>query len=320
MYFTNSIISNGNALCGYAYFPGGPETILMAYGCTTSGNTFSHEMGHFFALPHTHGNSNVPGSSQELVDGSNCETTGDFICDTPADPLLGFGNVSSACIYTGSAQDANFDFYQPDPTNIMSYSRPSCSVIFSPQQYARMNAVLQISRNNLTCPSFNADFIADQTSTCTSNFTVNFTDNSVGATSWAWDVDGDDIIDYTTQNPVHTYNTSGSYDVVLTVSDGTTNINKVKSNYINVGSLEINTATIELTLNLDDTPSETTWQFLDSNNNVLYSGGPYTGPFDANTTRTATFNINPDECYSFEINDSLGNGICCANGNGSYEL
>jgi hypothetical protein len=126
IYFTDAASSGGNPVCEYAYFPGGPETIMMVNNCVTNGTTLSHEMGHFFALPHTHGNSNVDGSTEELVNGSNCETTGDFICDTPADPQLNTDNVNSGCQYVGSTQDANNDFYQPDPLNLMSYSRKNC--------------------------------------------------------------------------------------------------------------------------------------------------------------------------------------------------
>ncbi len=322
IYFTNSIVSSssGGGLCGYAYFPGGPETILMANSCATNGSTLSHEMGHFFALSHTHGNSNVAGSTEELVNGSNCESTGDFICDTNADPKLGNNNVNSSCLYTGSAQDANTEFYQPNPLNIMSYSRKQCRTFFSPQQYARINATFQTSRSNLACPSFKADFVADFTESCEPNLTVNFTDISIGATSWNWDVNGDDVTDYTTQNVTHTYNNIGEYDVVLTISNGSDTINKVKTEYIDVGAQEISTTTIDMSLTLDDWPAEISWEFIDGNATVLYSGGPYTEGIDDFTVQTETFSINTDQCYSFIINDSYGDGICCFSGNGFYEL
>jgi len=321
IYFTDSIENDsGNGLCGYAYFPGGPETILMANSCATNGSTLSHEMGHFFALSHTHGNSNVSGSTEELVDGSNCESTGDFICDTPADPKLGNSTVNVNCQYTGIAQDANAEFYAPNPLNLMSYSRKECRTFFSPQQYARINAIYQVSRSNLACLSFEADFIADNTESCEANLTVNFTDNSTGATSWNWDVNGDDIIDYTTQNISHTYSSIGAYDVALTISNGSENITKVKTEYIEVGAQEISSATITMSLTLDDWPAETSWQFIDGNDTVLYSGGPYTEGVDDFTVITDTFSISTNQCYSFIISDSYGDGICCFSGDGFYEL
>ncbi len=53
---------------------------------------------------------------------------------------------------------------------------------------------------------------------------VNFTDTSFssdpgGVTSWAWDFDGDTIIDSTLPNPSFTYNTCGDYTVSLTTTD-----------------------------------------------------------------------------------------------------
>jgi PKD repeat protein len=233
IYFTNSATSGGNSVCGYAYYPGGPDTIIMVNSCALNGSTLAHEMGHFFSLRHTHG-----GTANELVDGSNCTTEGDYLCDTPADPTLSYSNVTSSCVYIGSDTDANGDTYMPDPSNVMSYSRKECRTLFSPQQYARLYATFQTTRNNFNCAGFNIDFVADNTQTCTNSLTVNFTDSSVGATSWEWDVDGDNVVDYTTQNPSHTYNTPGLYDVTLTIYNATSSITKSETEYIQVGASE----------------------------------------------------------------------------------
>jgi len=73
-----------------------------------------------------------------------------------------------------------------------------------------------------------------------------------------------------------------------------------------------------LTIVLDDYPEETTWDIVDSNNNVLASGGPYNNN-PAGSTVTETICLG-DACYDFTIYDSYGDGICCAYGNGSYTL
>ena len=136
IYFANSVTSSssGGGLCGYAYFPGGPEVILMDNSCALNGSTLPHEVGHFFALSHTHGNNNGT-LTEELVDGSNCSTTGDFLCDTPADPQLSSNNVNAFCTYLGNTTDANGDTFVPNPNNIMSYSRKACRTEFSTDQY-----------------------------------------------------------------------------------------------------------------------------------------------------------------------------------------
>ena len=147
VYFANTVVSGTNSLCGYAYFPGGQDMVLMANDCATNGSTLPHELGHYFALYHTHGKTNT-GTTDELVNGSNCSDTGDDVCDTPADPNLS-GNVDNACSYTGNATDANNDAFAPDPLNIMSYSLQSCRTRFSQGQYDRISATLTNSRNYL---------------------------------------------------------------------------------------------------------------------------------------------------------------------------
>ena len=55
---------------------------------------------------------------------------------------------------------------------------------------------------------------------------VNFTDTTYtsdpgGVTSWAWDFDGDNVIDSNLQNPSFVYNSCGNYTVSLTTTDAT---------------------------------------------------------------------------------------------------
>ena len=176
--------------------------------CTNNpvSTTLIHEFGHHFNLMHTHGDSNEPESTDELVNGSNCSTAGDRVCDTPADPLINGSNVSSVnCMYTGNATDAMGLFYDPDTSNIMSYSPNTCTDSISIEQYARMYAGFHTFKSYYKCPSFHIDFDAVKNENCDDYMNVEFTDMSVGATAWEWDVDGDDIVDYTEQNPSHVY-------------------------------------------------------------------------------------------------------------------
>jgi PKD repeat protein len=134
-------------------------------------------------------------------------------------------------------------------------------------------------------------------------------------------VNGDGTIDYTTQNPEHTYDAAGKYDVALTISnEQSTTITMTKPEFINVGVNQFETSSIELSLTTDNFPEETTWNFKDGDGNILYSGGPYIEGQDENTIFTQVMNINGSGCYSFEIEDSFGDGICCSEGSGSYEL
>ena len=97
-------------------------------------SVISHEMGHCLGLYHTHSGSGCSDNAncRENINGSNCSTCGDLVCDTPADPCLA-GKVGNDCNYMGN------DGYQPDVRNIMSYAPPGCLTRFSNGQRKRMH-------------------------------------------------------------------------------------------------------------------------------------------------------------------------------------
>ncbi|WP_406661734.1 S-layer protein domain-containing protein [Methanolobus sp. ZRKC3] len=78
-----------------------------------------------------------------------------------------------------------------------------------------------------------ADFTVNTTSGI-APLTVQFTDLSTNADSWEWDVDGDNIVDYTTKNPVHTYTSTGSYNITLTIGNMYESDTETKVDYIKV--------------------------------------------------------------------------------------
>jgi len=170
------VVNSGSSVCGYAYYPGGLEVAFMSTSCFNNGSTLGHEMGHFFGLLHTHGASNSPNQTLERADGSNGDTTGDMIQDTPSDPKLS-GNVDTSCNYTGSFLDSVGEPHNPDPRNVMSYSRKECRDFFSAGQLERMNYTLVTYRSNLVCDYVEPDgsednpFIID--SELTSNLNIN---------------------------------------------------------------------------------------------------------------------------------------------------
>ena len=323
IYFVESIAFGGGNACGYTYIPPVSsqyyDVIVMDNQCTNNAisTTLIHEFGHHFGLIHTHGVSNSE-LTDELVNGSNCSSAGDRLCDTPADPQLNSSNVSSVnCMYTGTATDALGQQFDPDTSNIMSYSPDACQDFLSEQQYARMYAGFHTFKSHYKCPSFNVDFIAEIFESCDDYMTVNFTDTSVGATAWEWDIDGDDITDYTEQNPTHVY-TPGTYDVTLKISNGGETITKVFPEYINFSSNIYETSKVKLKLFIVDL-NENTWEFKNSNGTVLYEGGPY----EQNGEHNHEFDVVQSECYTFTIYDTAGNGLDGYNwtvGSEYYEL
>ncbi|MDH7446538.1 reprolysin-like metallopeptidase [Aquimarina sp. 2201CG14-23] len=75
---------------------------------------------------------------------------------------------------------------------------------------------------------------------------------------------------------------------------------------------------VTLSITLDNYPEETSWQIVNSSNQVVASGGTYASQPDGSTV-TVTECLDAGS-YTFTINDSYGDGICCSYGNGSYSL
>jgi len=150
VFFLDSISS---AYCGLSTFEG----ILTAFDANIYTETdcpdgiagqVAHHLGHTFGLMNTYDPTTI-----ELVDGSNCATTGDLICDTPADPfgqteatpeeqeLINLGELENrffgaSCEFIYEVKDPNGEYYQPDMGNIMSIYPCKCG--FTQDQYRLM--------------------------------------------------------------------------------------------------------------------------------------------------------------------------------------
>lgn len=194
-------------------------------------HTLTHEVGHWLNLPHLWGDSNDPGIE------SNCNID-DGVADTPL--TKGW----TTCNLSGTTCDGNLDNVE----NFMEYSY--CSKMFTEGQKARMHAALNSStggRNNIhtaanlaatgvSLPEVlcTADFDADYKVVCQGQ-TVTFDDLSYNAvTSRQWSFPGGSPATSTAENPAITYNTPGTYEVQLTVSDGSSTESKTKTAFITV--------------------------------------------------------------------------------------
>lgn len=146
-YLTNA---SKSSICGYSDNSDNRDIVVVKNNCSLNDSTLIHEIGHILSLVHTHG---VGNESTELVDGSNCDTDGDGICDTPADPGLSYKNVDNYCTYNGTTTDANGDQYRPDTGNMMSYSLKACRTHFSTEQIIRMYTYFTLEMDRFTKPN-----------------------------------------------------------------------------------------------------------------------------------------------------------------------
>ena len=103
LYLVNKLYgTGGQEICGYTYYPSASEDVILLRKACLNGAFLAEQMGHFFNLYHMH----ETAFGTEYVDRSNCQTSGDRCCDTPADPGL-TGLVTSDCRYNGTGRDAH---------------------------------------------------------------------------------------------------------------------------------------------------------------------------------------------------------------------
>jgi PKD repeat protein len=146
---------------------------------------------------------------------------------------------------------------------------------------------------------------------------VNFTDQSFtsapgGITSWAWDFNGDAVIDSTQQNPSFVYNTCGTYPVSLTVTDGTNPPNTLtRAAYIQTDRIVANfTAQVVAaqTVQFTDTSNmpATSWAWDLDGDNIVDSNAPnpafvYSSTAPVNVTLTVTRLCSPPSVITKSI-------------------
>lgn len=137
---------------GY-YSPVGDYIVIRKKDVQDSSNTLSHEVGHYFSLRHPHSGwadaydkaefgDTVPffttpivGATIELVNGSNCATAADGLCDTPPDYLMGF--TSGNCLDDQGVWDPLADKMISNAKLSMGYFSECAKYEFSPEQIVR---------------------------------------------------------------------------------------------------------------------------------------------------------------------------------------
>lgn len=162
-------LGNGGTAEAAAYYSHAFDWVVATKDYTNGNNggngTLPHEIGHFFSLRHTfYGYENNPfdgvndptwpiapvtgpaasigfNAPTERVDGSNCSTAADLICDTPAEYNFGQSDPEGNCVYNnlGAKDPLGVAVTDPMENNFMSYFNACNPYVFSTMQ---QNAIL----------------------------------------------------------------------------------------------------------------------------------------------------------------------------------
>ena len=243
----------GGRVLGYATLPASTNStsdgivILADYtgsigtatGNGNKGRVLVHEAGHWLGLYHPF---------QGGCGSSNCNNSGDYVCDTPpvSDPSFGCPTTNNTC-----HQDIPDQLDMVE--NFMDYANGSCQNMFTKGQ----KAVVEVSLSNnyyraqnisttaqtatgiFTNPSCSAiaDFnTSNNIVTVCQGGTVSFKDYSYNGiiTSYDWTFDGGTPSISTVSSPTITYSTPGLYKVSLKVTNPQGTNSKIVDKMINV--------------------------------------------------------------------------------------
>lgn len=226
---------------GYALKPSGANSfpgkdgIVVEYGNIGSDErTLTHETGHYLNLDHTWGTGGQAGDSGNCNDDDN-------IGDTPNTVgWMGCNGGDPAGAFSCGNQD--------NIQNYMDYS--FCHRMFTKGQKTAMRNALNStvadrnelwSNNNLQETGVSGSDIlceaafTQEVRTICQGASIDFSDRSYhGVTSWNWQFEGGNADDPSSQNPTVTYPDTGTFDVTLTVGNGSSTISTTIEDHIHV--------------------------------------------------------------------------------------
>ncbi len=181
--------------------------------------------------------------------------------------------------------------------------------------------------------SVTADFEGDLTSICAGE-SVNFTDLSLGSINdWDWTFEGGTPGTSTDENPSVSYAVAGTYDVTLTVSDGTDNATVTFTDYITVNALPAiptimpsgptsicDGSSVNLTSSY---PAGNEWSTAETSDMISVSttGGYFVTYTDGNgcSSTSATTNVTVNPIPSISIG-TVNNPTVCSTATGDIEI
>lgn len=332
---TDGVVSGYTVFGSIAYNDG--SFVLDA--TFNKGRTMTHEVGHWLGLRHIWGDA----------------TCGDDFCaDTPVHHKENFGCPTVLdCNGTGNEMVQNYMDYTNDAcmniftqnqkdrimviiNNAARRSSLKTSTKAAPIALFANDAEVKIESGSCVINTQNAD--CNTPAPANKKVTIyNRGTSPLTAVTLNYSINGG-------ANQIHTWtgslaqNKSATVTLLNTTDYGALNVsvattnggsderignNNASATFLAPSSPEnYNFNTFTFRLQRDKWGSETTWSVNDSSGTPVYNGGPYT-----NTTTTPSLLIidwvlSSNQCYTFTINDSEGDGICCGteNGDGYFNI
>ena len=300
-------------------------------GSTGSGRTLTHEVGHWLGLRHIWGDSGNCSNDDFCADTPD-STQSNYSCATPIDSCpddnLGNDMVENYMDYSDDACMTTLTADQTTRIQAVLANSPrrmelGASTVCSPAIVYEIDGAIELDNLNLVdCATTFAPtvVVTNNGNTTLTSAVISYAidENTAATQSWSGFLfqGQSDTVTLPAMNV-----SGGSHTLVVELlsPNGSTDENTVDNTVVSsVFTVFFETSTVNLTLVTDEYGDETSWDFKDSNDTILYSGE--TDVYGNETTYNHTFDVLTGGCYTFTIYDSGEDGICCIWGAGSYTL
>jgi len=159
----------------------------------------------------------------------------------------------------------------------------------------------------------------------------NFGENALTSVNIVYDIDGGTPQVYAwtgnlaylatesvTLPPIST--TLGLHTLNVTVDLPNGAADEIAGNDAASAGLDISGETVVVSILTDNNGGETSWTIFDAFFFPVANGGPYAGQNNTEVNTTVCLQTGLGNCFSFIVTDAGGDGLCCLNGNGRWEL
>ena len=349
---SGGIANTDGVVANYSAFGSGFGSNYLLVAPYNKGRTMTHEIGHWLGLIHIWGN------------GSNCTTNTDYCLDTPVAKDANYGCISGTNSCTSNPDldmiENYMDYTDDSCMNIFTQNqkdRMDAVMTNSP----RRSSLKTSTKGAAVVPLFANDAEVKLESSCAiatcstnpnqtlQNITIyNRGTITLTTATLKYSINGGSNILYTWSGTLAT-NKFATFPVTInSATNGTIVVSIDKANGVTDERVSNNSATgsfiitgnpsnytyanYVFRLQQDYYGSETTWNLKNASGTIVYNGGPYTNTFvnkpgvsPIPTLITLNWALQSNQCYTFTINDSGKDGICCGtapgdSGSGYYDI
>lgn len=294
-----------------------PSTYKVFPAFSFAVQLLTHEMGHLLGSRHTH--ACVWYGNNTAIDGC---APAEGSCPLPPLPPEG-GTIMSYCFADSVGLDLNLGF-GPQPGNVIRNTIAEanncltpCETIIYPDD---AGIVLSLKHYSSFCDTMFSPLVTMKNygSNTLNSATINYfiDDNLPDSYLWTGILESGESISVELPEIAHQF---GFHSFTAYTIDPNGQPDPQNENDADTQEFSSGNNQLILTIHMDAFQFETDWLIRNGNGEILKGGNTYEMFYHDYETISDTFCL-PEGCYFFENYDNYGNGICCENGEGAYQL